>query len=187
LVGDSIREIHLANRAAAPVAVTPAPTLQTAAPGRRVAVVMGNSAYGSVPSLTNPLNDASLIAHALTADGFDVTVADNLDREGMIDALKAFATKADAADWAVVYFAGHGIEMGGVNYLIPVDAKLLTDRDVELEAVPSGQVMHAIDGVHQLRVVIHVGGFLAREEPALRPSHLLPRRRTLGLGVASRS
>jgi hypothetical protein len=73
---------------------------------------------------------------------------------GFVAALKSFATEADNADWAVVYFAGHGIEMGGTNNLIPIDAKLLTDRDVELEAVPSGQVMHAIDGARQLHVVI---------------------------------
>jgi tetratricopeptide (TPR) repeat protein len=126
----------------------------TPGPGHRVALVIGNSAYRNAPILSNPVNDASLIASALKGDGFVVTVADNLDRDGLIDALKAFATKADNADWAVVYFAGHGIEMGGTNYLIPVDAKLLTDRDVELEAVPSGQVMHAIDGARQLRVVI---------------------------------
>jgi tetratricopeptide (TPR) repeat protein len=138
--------------AAAPVDVTPAHA--AAATGSRVALVIGNSAYRHVPSLNNPVNDASLIASALKADGFAVTVADNLDRDGLINALKVFATKADNADWAVVYFAGHGIEMGGTNYLIPIDAKLLTDRDVELEAVPSGQVMHAIDGAHQLRVVI---------------------------------
>jgi tetratricopeptide (TPR) repeat protein len=98
--------------------------LAVPAPGPRVALVIGNSAYRSVPSLNNPVNDASLISSALKADGFDVTVADNLDRDGLIDALKTFATKADSADWAVVYFAGHGIEMGGTNYLIPIDAKL---------------------------------------------------------------
>jgi tetratricopeptide (TPR) repeat protein len=126
----------------------------TPAPGHRVALVIGNSTYRNVSALNNPVNDAGLIAGALRADGFDTTVADNLDRDGLIEALKAFASKADSADWAVVFFAGHGIEMGGTNYLIPVDAKLLTDRDVELEAVPSSEVMHAIDGAHQLRVVI---------------------------------
>jgi hypothetical protein len=170
--------------AATPFAIAPAPVTQAA--GNRVALVIGNNAYRSVPALNNPVNDASLIASALKADGFDVTVADNLDRDGLIDTIKSFATKADNADWAVVYFAGHGIEMGGINYLIPIDAKLLTDRDVELEAVPSGQVMHAIDGAHQLRVVIldacrdnpfadkmkrtgegrNVGRGLARIEPA---------------------
>jgi hypothetical protein len=158
----AVARVTMIGRELAPVpapAVPPAvaaPSSQgpAAAIGRRVALVIGNSAYRHVPALNNPVNDASLVATSLKADGFEVTVADNLDRDGLIDALKAFATSADNADWAVVYFAGHGIEMGGTNYLIPVDAKLLTDRDVELEAVPSGQVMHAIDGAHQLRVVI---------------------------------
>jgi hypothetical protein len=143
-------EKHLA--AAAPAAVAPAPPART--DGSRVALVIGNSAYRHVPSLNNPVNDASLIAKALKADGFDVTVADNLDRDGLIDALKTFATKADNADWAVIYFAGHGIEMGGTNYLIPVDAKLATDRDVGFEAIPIDQVMSAVDGAHQLRRVV---------------------------------
>lgn len=119
-----------------------------------MALVIGNSAYQNVPLLTNPTNDATLISDALKLDGFTVTLADNLDHEGFIKALRTFANEADAADWAVVYFAGHGIEMSGTNYLIPVDAKLLTDRDVDFEAVPIGQVMNAIDGAHVLRVVI---------------------------------
>jgi uncharacterized caspase-like protein len=86
--------------------------------------------------------------------GAGVTLADNLYRERLIKALRAFASEADNADWAIVYFAGHGIEMAGTNYLLPVDAKLLTDRDVDFEAVPIGQVMSAIDGAHQLRMVI---------------------------------
>jgi tetratricopeptide (TPR) repeat protein len=131
-----------------------APPAANPATGKRVALVIGNSTYRNVAPLINPTNDATLIAGALKADGFDVTVADNLDRDGLIDALKVLASKADEADWAVVYFAGHGIEMGGTNYLVPVDAKLLIDRDVELEAVPTAQVMHAIDGARQLRVVI---------------------------------
>jgi uncharacterized caspase-like protein len=68
--------------------------------------------------------------------------------------LKTFPNEADTADWAVVDFAGHGIEMGGTNYLIPVDAKLATDRDIGFEAIPIDQVMTAVEGAHELRVVI---------------------------------
>ena len=57
----------------------------------------------------------------------------------MVAALKAFARKADAADWAVIYYAGHGIEIGGTNYPIPVNAKLETDRDVPEEAISSSK------------------------------------------------
>jgi tetratricopeptide (TPR) repeat protein len=155
-------EKQLGPAASATIAAAPAPmaTAAAAAPtppaagARRVALVIGNSAYQNVAQLTNPANDAKLIADALTEDGFAVTRTANLDRDGLIKALRAFASEADNADWAVVYFAGHGIEMAGTNYLLPVDAKLLTDRDVDFEAVPIGQVMSAIDGAHQLRMVI---------------------------------
>jgi len=62
----------------------------------------------------------------------------------MVAALKAFAREADAADWAIVYYAGHGIEIGGTNYLIPIDAKLETDRDVPVEAISLDDVQNAI-------------------------------------------
>lgn len=121
---------------------------------RRVALVIGNSAYQNVAHLTNPTNDAELISDALKLDGFAVTSADNLDHDGLVGALRAFANEADTADWAVVYFAGHGMEVGGTSYLIPVDAKLLTDRDIDFETVSLGQVMREIEGARFLRVVI---------------------------------
>ena len=82
-----------------------------------------------VGHLTNPANDAKLIAAAQKQDGFVVTHLDDLDRDSLAKALRAFGHEADGADWAVIYYAGHGIEMGGTNYLIPVDAMLETDRD----------------------------------------------------------
>ena len=138
---------------AAPAVVAAAPAPQPTV-GSRVALIIGNGAYQNVAQLTNPTNDAKLIAAALKQDGFGVTLANDLDHAGLVKALRAFANEADTADWAVVYFAGHGIEMAGTNYLIPVDAKLLTDRDVDFEAVPIGQVLSAIDGAHVLRLVI---------------------------------
>jgi tetratricopeptide (TPR) repeat protein len=104
-----------------PKAVVPAslPTAH-AKQGRRVALVIGNSTYRNVPALTNPERDAGVVAASLRAIGFDtVTVETNNTREKMVDALRNFASEADKADWAMVYYAGHGIEMGGVNYLIP--------------------------------------------------------------------
>src|SRR5690349_5237336 len=102
---------------------------------RRVALVIGNGAYQNVPQLPNPPRDVGLIGDALKQAGFEVTLAKDLDHEGLIKALRGFARAADGADWAVVYYAGHGMEMGGSNYLVPVDAKLETDRDVGFEAV----------------------------------------------------
>ena len=68
----------------------------------------------------------------------------------MVAALKAFARRADAADLAIVYCAGHGIEIGGTNYLIPIDAKLETDRDVPDEAISLERMQSAIEGAHKL-------------------------------------
>jgi hypothetical protein len=121
---------------------------------RRVALVIGNGAYQNVPQLPNPPRDAGLIGDALRQAGFEVMQANDLDHDGLIRALRGFGKAADGADWAVVYYAGHGMEMGGTNYLIPIDAKLETDRDVGFEAVPLDQVRSAIEGANSLRMII---------------------------------
>jgi uncharacterized caspase-like protein len=72
----------------------------------------------------------------------------------LIEALRTFAAAADKSDWAMVYYAGHGIEVNGVNYLIPVDAKLASGRDAMFEAMPLDQVMTAIDGAKKLKLVM---------------------------------
>ena len=106
-------------------------------------------------ALPNPQRDAEKIAATLRAVGFDsVTLARNLTREKLIDALRAFADKVDKADWAMVYYAGHGIEVNGVNYLIPIDAKLSTDRDVQFEAVPLDQVMNSVGSAKKLKLIL---------------------------------
>jgi hypothetical protein len=123
--------------------------------GNRIALVIGNSAYKNVPALTNPARDADTIASSLRAVGFKtVQLRSDLTREKLTDALQSFAAEADKADWAVVYFAGHGLEVNGTNYLIPVDARLAIDRDVEFEAVPLDRVMSAVSGAKRLRLVL---------------------------------
>jgi uncharacterized protein len=94
---------------------------------RRVALVIGNSDYRHTRVLANPKNDAEAIAKLLLEIGFaagDVTLRTNLDYRAMREELRTFAGKAAGAEVAVVYFAGHGLEMSGENYLVPVDAKL---------------------------------------------------------------
>ena len=96
-----------------------------------------------------------MVASALKKSGFtSVTLLDDLSRDGFVSAIKTFQDQADKADWAVVYYAGHGVEMDGTNYLIPVDAKLKTDRDVPDETIPLDRVMSAIDGAHKLKLVL---------------------------------
>ena len=123
--------------------------------GRRVALIVGNGGYKNVPSLENPPRDAKLIAGTLRDLGFQtVTLANDLTRDRFFEALHAFASEAEKADWAVVYYAGHGLEIGGVNYLVPTDAKLISDRDAETEAVALEQVIAAAAGARKLRLVM---------------------------------
>lgn len=122
---------------------------------RRVALVIGNSTYKSVPALSNPQNDAAAIAQSLRSIGFQtVTLISNATREKLIDTLRQFANEAEKADWAMVYYAGHGLEVGGVNYLVPVDAKLEVDRDIEFEAVPLSQVLRATDAARKIKLIM---------------------------------
>ena len=122
---------------------------------RRVALVIGNSAYRNVPVLGNPERDAGAVAASLRAIGFDnVTVEIDNTRDKMLEALRNFVREADKADWAMIYYAGHGIEMGGVNYLIPVDARFAADRDVQREAIAFDQVMATLEGVRKLKLVL---------------------------------
>jgi invasion protein IalB len=138
-----------------PIHEAPAIAGRPASFGRRVALVVGNSAYKSVAALTNPIRDAAKVAETLRKVGFQsVDLETDLSREGLVEALRGFAKQAENADWAVVYYAGHGIEAAGVNYLIPVDAAIHTDRDISLEAVPIDQVLNSAERARALRLVI---------------------------------
>jgi tetratricopeptide (TPR) repeat protein len=131
------------------------PQMPAGATARRVALIVGNGAYKNVHELANPPRDAKLIAGALRDIGFQtVTLANDLSRDKFFEALKAFSREAEKADWAVVYYAGHGLEIGGVNYLVPVDAKLAADKDAETEAVALEQVIAAVGGARKLRLVM---------------------------------
>ena len=131
------------------------PAAPVAVNDHRIALVIGNSAYENVPALPNPARDAALVADTLKRTGFEtVMVQTNLRRDALITALRDFAARAESADWAVVYYAGHGMEVGGVNYLIPIDAKIAADRDIGFEAVPLEQVLNAAERAKKLRLVI---------------------------------
>ncbi|MCP3384179.1 caspase family protein [Bradyrhizobium sp. CCGUVB4N] len=122
---------------------------------KRVALVIGNSAYKHVGRLANPANDAALVGGLFRKAGFDaVDVRVDLNVVDMRKALREFGGKAREADVAVIYYAGHGIELDGTNYLIPTDAALETDTDVLDEAFPLDRVLFAIEPAKQLRLVI---------------------------------
>ncbi|MBI3700168.1 MAG: caspase family protein [Afipia sp.] len=122
---------------------------------KRVALVIGNSSYQNVPKLTNPSNDAAMIASTLKASGFEsVTLRADVTKDTMRKALRDFADQARDADIAVVYYAGHGIEVDGTNFLIPVDAVLERDTDVYDETYPLDRVLVAMEPAKQLRLII---------------------------------
>jgi uncharacterized caspase-like protein len=122
---------------------------------KRVALVVGNSAYQNVPTLANPANDANAIADMLRKNGFDVVEAKtdlgNIDFKRLI---REFGAVAGNADIAVMYFSGHGIDVNGVNYLLPVDVKLVSDLDAEDEAVSLDRVLRMLEPAKRMRVVI---------------------------------
>jgi uncharacterized caspase-like protein len=122
---------------------------------KRVALVVGNSAYQTVPRLANPINDASAVADLFKAAGFDrVEVRRDVGISELRRALSDFSDIASDADVAAFYYAGHGIELDGQNYLIPVDAKIARDFDVEDEALSLDRVLRAIESARQLRLVM---------------------------------
>jgi uncharacterized caspase-like protein len=122
---------------------------------KRVALVLGNSAYRNVPPLPNPVNDGAMIAATLKNAGFDVVESrSDLPALEMRRALRDFSDRAHDADIAVIYYAGHGMEVDGTNYLIPVDAKLERDTDVYDEALSLDRILVAVEPAKQLRLVI---------------------------------
>jgi hypothetical protein len=122
---------------------------------KRVALVIGNSGYQSVAPLPNPARDAESVAKLFREAKFDsVDVKLNL---GIIDfkrTIRRFEDTADQADVAVIYYAGHGLEINGSNYLIPVDAKLANDRDAEDEAIALDRVLSSAGGAKKFRLII---------------------------------
>jgi len=122
---------------------------------KRVALIVGNSTYQTVPQLANPSRDASAVAKMFRDAGFDtVDVQLNVGNLEFKRAIRKFEATADQADIAVVYYAGHGFEIGGVNYLIPVDARLASDRDADDEAIPLERLVPSADGAKRLRLIV---------------------------------
>lgn len=121
---------------------------------KRVALVIGNSDYAHVSSLPNPANDAADMSDALKRLGFAVTLGNDLDYNEMRLMVRDFGDAAADADVVLVYFAGHGIEIDNTNYLIPVNAQLKSDRDVEFETLRLDALMGAIEGSKGVKIVL---------------------------------
>ena len=111
--------------------VTPEPAFAE----RRVALIVGNGAYTAAGPLANPANDANDMAAALRKIGFEVLLGADLDKRGFDGKVRDFARALTKADVALFYYAGHGLQVGGKNFLVPVDAQLQTERDLDFEGV----------------------------------------------------
>ena len=114
------------------------------AANERVALVIGNAAYEHVPPLANPRNDAEDMAGLLRRLGFVVTEGLDLTDAAMKDRIRAFARQARGSEVALVFYAGHGMQVGGVNYLLPVDARLADELDLDFEAVALDLVLRSM-------------------------------------------
>jgi uncharacterized caspase-like protein len=149
---------------------------------KRVALVVGNSAYKNVPKLANPANDAAAIAAMFRDAKFDVVESrQDLGNIEMRRLLRVFSDRAKDADIAVVFYAGHGVEVDGVNYLIPVDAILERDSDAYDEAISLDRVLQTIESAKRLRLVILDA---CRDNPFARSMKRTIATRALGRGLA---
>lgn len=133
-----------------------ASTVQAQTPAeKRVALIIANSNYLNTSKLPNAANDAKAVSAALAKVNFKVEpVAANLTQAQMLTTLTAFAAKARDADVALIYYAGHGVEVGGTNYLVPVEAKFASPDDVDFGAVPLDLVMKSVQRAKRLKIVI---------------------------------
>ncbi len=149
---------------------------------RRMSLVIGNSAYKTVPKLANPANDAALVGGMFKNAGFDwIDVKIDLNASEMRKALRDFGQRARDAEVAVIYYAGHGIELDGTNYLIPTDATLETDSDVLDETVALDRALFAVEPAKQLRLVILDA---CRDNPFARSMKRTVAARAIGRGLA---
>lgn len=149
---------------------------------KRVALVIGNSAYEAVTKLENPANDTADLAATLKQLNFEVDHVTDLTFDDMRRALRRFSEKASRSDVAMVFYAGHGIEVDRQNYLIPVDARLKRADDVDFEALPLDLVMGALNGAKKLKLVLLDA---CRNNPfaaSMKPSN--GAKRSIGRGLA---
>jgi uncharacterized caspase-like protein len=149
--------------------------------GKRVALIIGNSSYQNVAALTNPANDATAITEMFKKASFDVVDSRrDLKSQEMRRALRDFGDKARGAEIAVIYFAGHGLEVDGVNYAVPVDAALERDVDVDDEAIALNRILLAAEPATQLRLIILDA---CRDNPFARKMKRTIASRSIGRGL----
>lgn len=152
------------------------------AAAKRVALIIANANYTHAATLKNPGADARLMAGALRSAGFDsVEQFSNLDKAALEATLLRFGKRAESADVALIYFAGHGIEAGGENYLIPTDAKLERDRDLDVEATRLETALRMSEGARMRIVILDA----CRNNPFIASMQRSARSRAIGRGLAA--
>ena len=120
----------------------------------RTALVIGNSNYQASP-LKNPVNDAKDIAAKLEILGFDVVLRTDADKRSMVDGINLFARKLARSEVGIFYFAGHGIQINNINYLIPVNSKVESASDVEFEGINAGRILGKMkEAGNRLNIVV---------------------------------
>lgn len=138
--------------------VEPAPPAALQGPEQRVALVIGNSNYQNAPQLANPDNDAQSMAQFLNSAGFEVISATDLGQNDMLRVVQDFSAKVSARGpntVAMVYYAGHGVQLAGENYLVPVDAKVSNQTDLVNDSVRLVDVMSTLETIpSRMRIVI---------------------------------
>jgi uncharacterized caspase-like protein len=132
----------------------PPPTAESAVAGQRVALVIGNGTYAYVKALPNPTNDARAIAKSLRDIGFTVSEGIDLDRAMMQKMTRDFLRDAARAQIAVVYYAGHGLQIDGRNYLVPVDMKLQAGGNVTEAMIDMDTILAGLDDQVRTNILI---------------------------------
>ncbi len=125
-----------------------------AAATERVALVLGMGAYQTIEPLENTRNDARSIADALGGIGFDVTLSLDATASQLQQLMEDFAFRSETADLALIYFAGHGVEVQGENFLIPVDAKISSNLDIQRQSISLKQMLASVERARKMRIVI---------------------------------
>jgi Caspase domain len=149
---------------------------------KRIALFLGNAAYQTVAKLPNPLKDATAMAALFKDAGFDqVILRQDLGGLEFKRALREFTTAAHDADVAIVYYAGHGIQVRDVNYMLPIDAKLANEIDIQDEAVSLERILAGLESVKRLRLVIIDA---CRENPFASRMKVADASRSIGRGLA---
>jgi len=150
----------------------------------RVALVIGNGNYANAGVLPNPVNDAQAVASALRDVGFDVALGRDLDRSAMERQLRDFLRKAATAKVALLFYAGHGLQVDGRNYLVPVDAKVEGASDLGFETVELDKILGSLEDPARATIVILDA---CRDNPLSRSIAARSRSTSVGAGLAAYS